>query len=43
MQRVAKLIELDQQGVSRKVGADMFGLALRTYLRRIRRHDEYEV
>ena len=27
--------ELDAQGVSRKVSADMFGMALRTYLRRI--------
>src|SRR5690349_12166101 len=32
--------ELDAHGVSRTVSADMFGLALRTYLRRIRRHDE---
>lgn len=29
--------ELNAQGVSRKVGADMFGLALRTYLRKIQR------
>lgn len=29
--------ELEQQGVSRKVGADMFGLALRTYQRKIQR------
>src|SRR6185436_6436566 len=29
--------ELDEQGVSRKVGADMFGLALRTYQRKIQR------
>jgi len=28
--------ELDAQGVSRKVSADMFGMALRSYLRRIR-------
>ncbi len=27
--------ELEAQGISRKVGADMFGMALRTYLRRI--------
>jgi hypothetical protein len=27
--------ELDAQGVSRKVSADMFGMALRTYLRKI--------
>jgi hypothetical protein len=32
--------ELESHGVSRTVSADMFGLALRTYLRRIRRHDE---
>src|SRR5215471_10583667 len=32
--------ELDAHGVSRSVSADMFGLALRTYLRRIRRYDE---
>lgn len=32
--------ELDEHGVSRSVSADMFGLALRTYLRRIRRYDE---
>ena len=32
--------ELDELGVSRSVGADMFGMALRTYLRRIRRYDE---
>jgi hypothetical protein len=32
--------ELDQHGVSRGVSADMFGLALRTYMRRIRRYDE---
>src|SRR5689334_16034848 len=29
--------ELNAQGVSRKVSADMFGLALRTYLRKIQR------
>jgi hypothetical protein len=29
--------ELDEQGVSRKVGADMFGLALRSYQRKIQR------
>jgi hypothetical protein len=29
--------ELAAQGISRKVSADMFGLALRTYLRRIQR------
>src|SRR6185369_9709449 len=27
--------ELDEHGVSRSVSADMFGMALRTYLRRI--------
>jgi hypothetical protein len=32
--------ELEGHGVSRIVSADMFGMALRTYLRRIRRHDE---
>lgn len=32
--------ELDELGVSRSVSADMFGMALRTYLRRIRRYDE---
>jgi hypothetical protein len=32
--------QLDELGVSRGVSADMFGMALRTYLRRIRRHDE---
>jgi hypothetical protein len=32
--------ELDGHGVSRSVSADMFGMALRTYLRRIRRYDE---
>lgn len=32
--------ELDSLGVSRSVSADMFGMALRTYLRRIRRYDE---
>jgi hypothetical protein len=32
--------ELDAHGVSRTVSADMFGMALRTYLRRIRRYDE---
>ncbi|MBM4361175.1 MAG: hypothetical protein FJ104_00725 [Deltaproteobacteria bacterium] len=32
--------ELDAHGVSRSVSADMFGMALRTYLRRIRRYDE---
>ncbi len=29
--------ELEQQGVSRKVAADMFGVALRTYQRRVQR------
>ncbi len=29
--------ELEEQGVSRKVVADMFGLALRTYQRRVQR------
>lgn len=32
--------ELDAQGVSRKVSADMFGMALRTYLRKIQRLSE---
>lgn len=32
--------ELDAHGVSRTVSAGMFGMALRTYLRRIRRYDE---
>jgi hypothetical protein len=32
--------ELGEHGVSRSVSADMFGLALRTYFRRIRRYDE---
>lgn len=32
--------ELEAQGVSRKVSADMFGLALRSYVRRIRRASE---
>jgi hypothetical protein len=32
--------ELSRQGVSRKVSADMFGLALRTYLRKIQRLGE---
>lgn len=32
--------ELNRQGVSRKVSADMFGLALRTYLRKIQRLEE---
>ena len=32
--------ELERQGVSRKVSADMFGMGLRTYLRRIQRVGE---
>jgi hypothetical protein len=32
--------ELSRQGVSRKVSADMFGLALRTYLRKLQRLEE---
>lgn len=32
--------ELNRQGVSRKVSADMFGMALRTYLRKIQRLGE---
>src|SRR5690606_12009703 len=32
--------ELERQGVSRKVSADMFGLGLRTYRRKIRRLSE---
>jgi len=34
--------ELDAQGVSRKVSADMFGMALRAYVRKVRRLDEAE-
>jgi hypothetical protein len=29
--------ELESQGVSRKVSADMFGMALRAYVRKLRR------
>lgn len=32
--------ELDAQGVSRKVSADMFGMALRAYIRKVRRLSE---
>jgi hypothetical protein len=32
--------ELDRQGISRKVSADMFGMALRSYLRKIQRVSE---
>src|SRR5512138_3310749 len=32
--------ELDRQGVSRKVSADMFGVGLRTYRRKIQRMSE---
>src|SRR5689334_2366568 len=32
--------ELERQGVSRKVSADMFGLGLRTYQRKIQRLSE---
>jgi hypothetical protein len=32
--------ELDEQGISRKVSADMFGMALRSYRRRIRQLSE---
>src|SRR6478735_1511711 len=32
--------ELDQQGISRKVSADMFGMALRSYRRRVRQLSE---
>lgn len=32
--------ELDAQGISRKVSADMFGLALRTYQRKVQRLEE---
>jgi hypothetical protein len=32
--------ELEAQGVSRKVSADMFGMALRAYVRKLRRLDE---
>src|SRR6188472_4826656 len=32
--------ELERQGVSRKVSADMFGLGLRTYQRKIQRFTE---
>src|SRR6476646_4979865 len=34
---LALAAELDAQGVSRKVSADMFGMALRAYLRKIQR------
>jgi hypothetical protein len=34
--------ELEAQGVSRKVGADMFGMALRAYIRKVRRLSEAE-
>jgi hypothetical protein len=32
--------ELEAQGVSRKVGADMFGMALRAYIRKVQRLEE---
>lgn len=35
--------ELERQGVSRKVGADMFGMGLRSYQRRVRRITESSV
>src|SRR6187399_3208953 len=34
--------ELEAQGVSRKVSADMFGMALRAYVRKVRRLSEAE-
>jgi hypothetical protein len=34
--------ELESQGVSRKVSADMFGMALRAYIRKVRRLSEAE-
>jgi hypothetical protein len=34
--------ELESQGVSRKVSADMFGMALRAYVRKVRRLSEAE-
>src|SRR5688572_14925499 len=34
--------ELESQGVSRKVSADMFGMALRPYVRKVRRLSEAE-
>lgn len=34
--------EIERQGVSRKVVADMFGLALRTYQRKVQRLEESE-
>lgn len=34
--------ELEAQGVSRKVSADMFGMALRAYIRKVRRLSEAE-
>ena len=34
--------ELETQGVSRKVSADMFGMALRAYIRKVRRLSESE-
>ena len=35
---VARALEV--QGVSRKVGADMFGMALRAYIRKVQRLEE---
>jgi hypothetical protein len=37
---VEMVLELERQGISRKVSADMFGLCLRTYVRKIRRKTE---
>jgi hypothetical protein len=37
---VALARELEEQGVSRKVSADMFGMALRAYIRKVRRLSE---
>ncbi|RYZ08159.1 MAG: hypothetical protein EOO73_08845 [Myxococcales bacterium] len=34
--------ELEEQGLSRKVSADMFGMALRAYIRKVRRLSEAE-
>jgi hypothetical protein len=39
---VGLALELESQGVSRKVSADMFGMALRAYVRKLRRLSEAE-
>ncbi len=38
---VEMVLELERQGISRKVSADMFGICLRTYMRQIRRKTEF--